>query len=77
MSNLFGVERGTQIYKMKLAMGITIGGDSDKSGNNTHLLLLMRMRLSEIFVLISLTNQTQFKKGNGQKLRMKVFLIIG
>ena len=71
MPNIFGVGRGTQIYKNGLAMGVTIGGNAAKSGNNTHLLVVMRVRLSHIIGLIVLTNQTQFKKGNGYVLRTK------
>ena len=56
MSNLFGVGRGPQIYKIGLAMGITIGGDATKSGKNTHLLVIMRMKLSKKIGLIDLTN---------------------
>ena len=52
-------------------MGVTIGGDSDKSGKNTHLLVVMRMRILQNIGLIDLTHRTQFKKGNGYKLRTK------
>ena len=44
MSNLFGVGRGPQIYKNGLEMGVTIEGDASKSGKNTNLLLIMRVR---------------------------------
>ena len=53
-------------------MGVTIGGDAAKSGNNTHLLVVMRVRLSQKIGLINLTNCTRFKKGNGYKIRIKV-----
>ena len=65
MSNLFGVGRGPQIYKNVLAMGVTIGGDAAKSGKNTHLLVIMRVRLSQNIGLLDLKNRTPFKKGNG------------
>ena len=32
--------------KIGLAMGVTIGVDAAKSGNNTHFLVVMRVRLS-------------------------------
>ena len=54
--------------KILLAMGVTIGGDDDKSGKNTHVLVVMRVRLSHNISLINLTNQTLFKKGNGYKI---------
>ena len=44
MSNIFGVERGPQIYKNGLEMGVTIEGDASKIGKNTHLLLIMSVR---------------------------------
>ena len=46
-------------------MGLTIGGDAAKSGKNTHLLVVMRMMLSQNIGLLDLTNRTRFKKGNG------------
>ena len=71
MSNIFSVGRGRKIYKIGLAMGIKIGGDDSKSGKNTHLLVVMRVRLSQKIGLLDLTNWTQFKKGNGIKIRTK------
>ena len=50
-------------------MGVTIGDDDEKSGRNTHLLVIMRMSISQKFGLLDLTNRTQFKKGNGYKIR--------
>ena len=47
-------------------MGVTIGG-----GKNTHLLVIMRVRLSQKIGLLDLTNRTRFKKGNGLKQRTK------
>ena len=73
VSNLFGVGRWLQIYRYKngLAMGVTIGGDAEKSGNNTHLLVIMRVRLSQKISLLDMTNRIRFKKGNGWKIRTK------
>ena len=65
MSNLFRVGRGHKSTKTGLAMGVTIGGDTTKSGKNTHLLVIMRMRISQKIGLLDLTNRTRFKKGNG------------
>ena len=52
-------------------MGVTIGDDDEKSGRNTHLLVIMRMSISQKIGLLDLTNRTQFKKGNGYKIRTK------
>ena len=52
-------------------MGVTIGGDADKSGKSTHLLVVMSARLLQKMGLINLTNRTRFKKGNGYKIRTK------
>ena len=52
-------------------MGVTIGVDDAKSGKNTHLLVVMRVRLLQIIGLLDLTNQTRFKKVNGYKMRTK------
>ena len=52
-------------------MGVTIGGDAAKSGKNTHLLVIMRVRLLQKIGLLDLTNRTRFKKGNGYKIRTK------
>ena len=46
MSNLFSVGRGTQIYKNWTTNGGKIGGGAAKSDSNTHLLVVMPMRLS-------------------------------
>ena len=62
MSNLFGVGRGTQIYKIGIVMGVKIGGDADKSGNDTHLLVVMHVRLLQKIGPLDLTNRTRFKK---------------
>ena len=48
-------------------MGVEIGGTSSKSANNTHVLVIMRVRLSQKNFLHNLTNRTRLKKGNGQK----------
>ena len=49
-------------------MGATIGDDDEKSGRNNHLLVIMRMSISQKIGLLDLTNRTQFKKGNGYKI---------
>ena len=46
-------------------MGVKIGNYAAKSGNNTHLLVIMRVRLSQKIGLLDLTTRTRFKKGNG------------
>ena len=53
-------------------MGVTIGVDADKSGKNTHLLVVMRVRLFQKIGLLNLTNGDQFKKVNGYKINMKI-----
>ena len=59
------LEGGRKSAKNGLAMGVTIGGDAEKSGRNTNLLIMMHTRLSEKISLHNLTNQDQLKKGNG------------
>ena len=63
--------------KIGLEMGVKIGGFAAKSGNNNNLLVVMRVRLSQNIGLPDLTNRTQFKKGNGYKIRTKVCAITG
>ena len=58
MSNLFGVGRAPEIYKIGVAMGVKIEGDAAKSGNKTNLLVIMRVRLSQKIGLPDLTNRT-------------------
>ena len=58
-------------------MGVTIGVDAAKSGNNTHLLVIMRGRLSQKISLINSINWTQLKKINGSKNEQKVCAITG
>ena len=58
------LEGGRKYTKSGLAMGVTTGGDATKSGKNTHLLVIMRMSLSQKIGLLDSTNRTQFKKGN-------------
>ena len=41
-------------------MGMTIWGDDAKNVNDTHLLVIMRTRLSKKTGLINLKNQTRF-----------------
>ena len=56
MSNQFDVGRRMQICKIELAMGFTIGFDAEKIGNNTHLLVIMRVRLLQKIGLHNLMN---------------------
>ena len=56
--------------KNGLAMGVTIGGDAKKSDKNTHLLVIMRMRLLQKTCLLDLANRNWFKNetaGNNVK----------
>ena len=57
--------------KIGLAMGVTIGGDDAKSGKNTHLLVVIHVRLLQKIGLTDLTNRTRFKTVNGYKIRTK------
>ena len=59
------LEGGRKCTKIGLEMGVTIGGDAAKSDKNTHLLVIMRMRLSQKIGQLELTNWPRFKKGNG------------
>ena len=45
-------------------MGVTIGGDASKIGKNTHLLVIIFVRLLQKIGMIDLANHTQFKKVN-------------
>ena len=45
MSNRVGVGRGPKIAKDGLSMGVKNGGAAAKSGKNTHLLVIMNIRL--------------------------------
>ena len=45
-------------------MGVKIGFNAEKSAKNTHLVVVMRVRLSHNIGLINLTNRTQLKKVN-------------
>ena len=58
---LEGVRKST---KNGLAMEVTIGGDAAKSVKNTHLLVIMRVKLLQKMSLLDLTNRTRFEKGN-------------
>ena len=69
MYNLLSVGKGPQIYKIGLEMGGTIGGDDAKNAKNSHLLVIMCMRVLQKIGLLDLINRTQFKKGNGYKIR--------
>ena len=52
-------------------MGVTIWCDAAKSDKNTHLLVVMRLRILQKIGPLDLTNRTRFKKGNGYKFRTK------
>ena len=57
---IYSVLEGAQTYtKIGLEMGLKIGGDAEKSGKNTPLLVIMRMRLSQKTGLLDLTNQNR------------------
>ena len=58
------LEGGRKSEKNGLARGVKIDGDATKSCKNTHLLVIMCVRLSKKIGLHNLTNQTQFKKVN-------------
>ena len=63
---------GERKYKnIVLAMGITIGGDTEKSGKNTHLLVIICVRLLQNIGPLDLKNQNQPKKGNGYTICAK------
>ena len=48
-------------------MGVKIGGDTTKSGKNTHFLVIICFRLPQKIGLLNLKNHNQFKKGNNFK----------
>ena len=75
MSNLFGVGRGPQIHKNALAMGVTLGGDAAKRENNTHSLVIMRVRLSQKIGPFDLKNLTRLKKETARNNVRKVCAI--
>ena len=65
-------EGGFKSAKNRLSMGDTIGGDTEKSGNNTHLLVIMCARLLEKLVyttlLIGLDSREEIARNNVQNL---------
>ena len=65
------LEGGRKSTKNGIAMGVTIGGDAEKSGRNTHLLGIMCVRLLQKIGLLDLTNRNRLKKGNGYKQHTK------
>ena len=60
--------------KNGLAMGVTIGGNAAKSGNNTNLLVIMRLGLSQKIGLHSLTDWTRKMETDRNNIQ-KVFVI--
>ena len=71
MSIIFDVGRGKKIHKKWTRNGGNNWGDAAKSGNNTNLLLIMRVRLLQKIGLLDLMNRNRFKKENGYKIRTK------
>ena len=62
MYNIFYNVRGPQSTNIGIEMGVKIRDDAAKSGKDTHLLVVICMRLSKKIILLDLTKQTQFKK---------------
>ena len=58
ISNIFNVGKGPQIYKNWTRNGGENWFDAEKSGKNTHLLVIMRVRLLHKTLLIDLPNRT-------------------
>ena len=56
------LEGGRKFAIFLLSLGVAIGGDAFKMYNNTHLLVIMCVRISHKIGLHKLTNKTQFKK---------------
>ena len=52
------LEGGRKSTKNGLVMGVTIGGDAAKSGKNTHLFVIIRVRLYQKIGLIDLNIRT-------------------
>ena len=52
------LEGGHIATKIGLEIGVIIGGDAAKIGNNTHLLVVVRVSLLQKIGLTNLTNQT-------------------
>ena len=65
VSNWFGVGRVRKSATIGQVMGVTIEGIAAKIGKNTHLLVMMCVRLSQKIGLLNLTNRTRLQKGNG------------
>ena len=53
-------------------MGVLIGVNDDKSGNNNYLVVIMCVRISHNIGLLDLTNRTRYKKGNGYIICTKI-----
>ena len=56
-------------------MEVKIGGDAGKIGKNTHLVVIMRVRLSQKIGLHNLKNRTRFKKETAINNTQKVFAV--
>ena len=55
------LEGGRKPLKIGLEIGVTIGGDADKIGNNTHLLVVMRVMLWQKMGLLDLTTRWRWR----------------
>ena len=75
--NIFGVVRGTQIYKNCTCNGGGNWGNADKNVKCTILLVVMRVRLLQKNGLLDLTNLNQLKKETAIKYVQKVCAITG
>ena len=53
-------------------MGMKIEGNAVESEKNTHLIVIIRVRISQKIGLLDSTNRTRSKKVNGYKQRAKI-----
>ena len=53
-------------------MGVKIGGDADNIGKSTHLLVVIRMRISHHIGLFNLANELYSKKETAKRYVRKV-----
>ena len=53
-------------------MGMKIEGNAVESEKNIHLIVIMRVRISQKIGLLDSTNRTRSKKVNGYKQRAKI-----
>ena len=71
------LKEGQETTKNGLAMEVKIGGDAAKSGNNTNLLVIIHMRLSQKNFFWTLIIGLNSKKVTSQKYVRKVCAITG